>query len=120
MTEPLTLAVRPNPRIVPVIAHEDADLMIVEKASGTVTQPGKGHANDSILNGVFAMRDGQMGKILHNLGVRRDYGLLHRLDKETSGLLVIAKTPNAYDQLRRDFEERHDRRGERRSRRAGR
>ena len=106
MTEPLTLAVRPNPRIVPVIAHEDADLMIVEKAAGTVTQPGKGHSNDSLLNGIFALRDGQMGKILHNLGVRRDYGLLHRLDKETSGLLVIAKTPNAYDQLRRDFEER--------------
>jgi 23S rRNA pseudouridine1911/1915/1917 synthase len=47
-----------------------------------------------------------MGKILHNLGERRDYGLLHRLDKETSGLLVIAKSPNAYDQLRRDLEDR--------------
>ena len=47
-----------------------------------------------------------MGKLLHNLGERRDFGLLHRLDRETSGLLVVAKSPNAYDQLRRDFEAR--------------
>jgi 23S rRNA pseudouridine1911/1915/1917 synthase len=87
--------------------HEDADLLVVDKPAGLVTQPGKGHASDSLLNGVFALRDGTMGKLLHNLGARRDYGLLHRLDRETSGLLVIAKTPSAYDQLRRDFEARH-------------
>src|SRR4051812_42684627 len=71
-----------------------------------VTQPGKGHAGDSMLNGLFALRGGTMGKILHNLGERRDFGLLHRLDRDTSGLLVVAKSPNAYDQLRRDFEAR--------------
>ncbi|HVT83522.1 MAG TPA: RluA family pseudouridine synthase, partial [Phycisphaerae bacterium] len=62
--------------------------------------------DDALLNGVFALRDGHIGKLLLNLGVRRDFGLLHRLDKDTSGLLVVAKTPNAYDQLRRDFEAR--------------
>src|SRR3974390_391999 len=103
---PLNFAVKPNPQIAVTIVHEDADLLVVEKAAGVVTQPGKGHANDSLLNGVFALRDGLMGKLLHNLGVRRDFGLLHRLDRETSGLLVIAKSPNAYDQLRRDFEAR--------------
>jgi 23S rRNA pseudouridine1911/1915/1917 synthase len=99
-------APRPNPDIPVPILHEDPDLLIVDKPSGVVTQPGKGHAADSLLNGVFALREGLMGKLLQNLGQRRDFGLLHRLDKDTSGLLVIAKTPNAYDQLRRDFESR--------------
>lgn len=106
MTEAFNLAVRANPNVAVTVAHEDGDLLVVEKAAGVVTQPGKGHAGDSLLNGVFAMREGGMGKLLHNLGVRRDFGLLHRLDKDTSGLLVIAKSPNAYDQLRRDFEAR--------------
>jgi 23S rRNA pseudouridine1911/1915/1917 synthase len=107
MTEAFNLAVRANPNVGVVVVHEDGDLLVVEKAAGVVTQPGKGHASDSLLNGVAALREGAMGKLLHNLGVRRDFGLLHRLDKDTSGLLVIAKSPNAYDQLRRDFEARH-------------
>jgi 23S rRNA pseudouridine1911/1915/1917 synthase len=104
---PLQFAVRPNPAVAVDIVHEDPDLLVINKPAGVVTQPGKGHATDSLLNGVFALRDGQMGKLLHNLGVRRDFGLLHRLDRDTSGLLVIAKSPGAYDQLRRDFESRH-------------
>jgi 23S rRNA pseudouridine1911/1915/1917 synthase len=103
---PIITAVKPNPRVAISIVHEDADVLVVDKPAGMVTQPGKGHATDSLLNGVFALREGAMGKLLHNLGVRRDFGLLHRLDKETSGLLVIAKMPSAYDQLRRDFEAR--------------
>ncbi|MCL2645672.1 MAG: RluA family pseudouridine synthase [Phycisphaerales bacterium] len=99
-------AIKPNPAVLVPVLHEDNDLLIINKPAGTVTQPGKGHAFDSLLNGVFALHDGLIAKLLHNLGQRRDFGLLHRLDKETSGLLVIAKTPNAYDQLRRDFEAR--------------
>lgn len=105
-TAKLRLAVRGNAKLALAIVHEDADLFIVEKPAGMVTQPGKGHTNDSLLNALFALKEGNVGKQLHNLGVRRDYGLLHRLDKETSGLLVVAKSPNAYDQLRRDFEAR--------------
>ncbi len=103
---PLRLAVRGNAKVAVAIVHEDADLFVVDKPAGMVTQPGKGHTTDSLLNALFALKDGAVGKQLHNLGVRRDYGLLHRLDKETSGLLVVAKSPNAYDQLRRDFEAR--------------
>ena len=98
--------IRPNPAVSVPVLHEDPDLFIVDKPAGLVTQPGKGHANDSLLNGLFALHGGHTGKLLHNLGIRRDFGLLHRLDKDTSGLLVIAKSPNAYDQLRRDFEDR--------------
>lgn len=103
---PLSLAIKPNPRVHLTLVHEDPDFLIIDKPAGLVTQPGKGHSSDSLLNGLFALKDGHMGKLLHNLGVRRDFGLLHRLDRDTSGLLVIAKSPNAYDQLRRDFEER--------------
>jgi 23S rRNA pseudouridine1911/1915/1917 synthase len=102
----LILAIRPNPNLPLNIVHEDPDVLVVDKPAGQVTQPGKGHTNDSLLNALFAHKDGSTGKLLHNLGARRDYGLLHRLDKDTSGLLVIAKSPNAYDQLRRDFEAR--------------
>lgn len=64
--------------------------------------PGLGHDDDSLLNGVFAL----VGKRLQNLGKSRDFGLLHRLDRETSGLLVVAMTADAYDGLREQFEER--------------
>jgi 23S rRNA pseudouridine1911/1915/1917 synthase len=98
--------VKPNATVKVRVVHEDGELLVVEKDAGVVTQPGKGHANDSLLNGIYALREGLMAKLLTNLGVRRDFGLLHRLDKETSGLLVVAKTPGSYDQLRRDFEAR--------------
>ncbi len=103
MSNELTFAVKPNPAIQVPLAYEDHDLVIVNKPAGMVTQPGKGHSGDSMLNGLFA----KYGKYLHNLGVKRDFGLLHRLDRDTSGLLVVALKPGAYDQLRRDFEDRH-------------
>jgi len=101
-TPPLKLAITPNPKVTFAVAFEDAHLLVIDKPAGLVVQPGKGHSSDALLNGLFA----KYGKLLHNLGVRRDYGLLHRLDRETSGLLVVAKMPNAYDELRRAFEER--------------
>jgi 23S rRNA pseudouridine1911/1915/1917 synthase len=81
------------------IAHEDGDLLVVSKPAGVVTQPGKGHLRDALLNGVFALH----GKTLQNLGKKRDFGLLHRLDKGTSGLVAIALTAEAYDGLRAQF-----------------
>ena len=100
---PFKLAIKPNPKISLRIVHEDADLLVLDKPAGTVVQPGKGHTTDAILNGLFALH----GKLFHNLGERRDFGLLHRLDKDTSGLVLVAKMPSAYDQLRRDFEARN-------------
>lgn len=96
------LAVAPNPRVRFDILHEDGDLLVIGKPAGLVTQPGKGHTTDSLLNGLFA----RWGKRLHNLGVGRDYGLLHRLDKGASGILVVALGAKAYDILREDFEAR--------------
>lgn len=93
----------PNPRIYVDIVYHDHDLIVVNKPAGLVTQPGKGHPRDSLLNGLFALFE----NLLINLGEKRDWGLLHRLDKDTSGLLVVALKPLAYDRLREKFEARH-------------
>ena len=95
------LSVDPNPRVAFRIAHQDDDLMVVEKPPGLVTQPGKGHMRDTLLNGLFAIEG--VGSKLQNLGKARDFGLLHRLDRETSGLLLIGLRPRAYDALREAF-----------------
>jgi 23S rRNA pseudouridine1911/1915/1917 synthase len=88
------------------VQYLDEHVLVVHKRAGLVTQPGKGHEDDALLNGVFALEDGRLGKQLTNLGAARDYGLLHRLDRETSGLVVLARTADAYDALRAQFEAR--------------
>ncbi len=96
------LSVTPNPEITFKLRYEDAELAVVEKPARVVTQPGKGHDTDSLLNGLFS----RWGKQLQNLGAARDFGLLHRLDRMTSGLLVVALRRDAYDALREAFEKR--------------
>lgn len=98
------LSVEPNPRVSFRVAHQDDDLMVVEKPTGMPTQPGKGHTRDTLLNGLFALEG--LGTKLQNLGKARDFGLLHRLDRETSGLLLIGLRPRAYDALRDAFAKR--------------
>ncbi|MFT5423033.1 MAG: 23S rRNA pseudouridine1911/1915/1917 synthase [Phycisphaerales bacterium] len=97
-----TLSIQPNERVTFRIRHEDDSLIVVQKRSGLVTQPGIGHQHDTLLNGLFA----HCGEMLQNLGAARDFGLVHRLDGETSGLLVVAKRGRAYDHLREQFAER--------------
>lgn len=94
--------VEPNERITFAVHHADDHMLVVEKPTRVVTQPGVGHQHDTLLNGLMA----RYPKQLTNLGVNRDFGLVHRLDRETSGLVVIALTPEAYDGLREQFENR--------------
>lgn len=91
-----------NPDVTFKVHFEDEHLAVVEKAARLVTQPGKGHDTDTLHNGLFA----RWGKALQNLGAARDFGLLHRLDRSTSGLLVIGLRPRAYDAIRAQFEQR--------------
>lgn len=95
---------RPVPRadLAPVILHESDAALCVAKPAGMVTQPGRGHVDDTLLNGVFALRSDALGQ----LGADRDWGLLHRLDREVSGCVLLAKTVAAYDALRGAFERR--------------
>jgi 23S rRNA pseudouridine1911/1915/1917 synthase len=84
LPEPIALA----------IVHEDADLLVVDKPAGMVVHPGAGHARGTLAAALLAHAPGIAG-----VGGPRRPGVVHRLDKETSGLLVVAKTPAAYDSL---------------------
>lgn len=95
-------SVEPNPRVTFKIRHQGDGFLVVEKPSRVVTQPGVGHEHDTLLNGLFALH----GNELQRLGAARGFGLLHRLDKETSGLVIVALRIDAYDQLRAQFEAR--------------
>ncbi|MGE3107420.1 MAG: RluA family pseudouridine synthase [Phycisphaerales bacterium] len=95
-------SVEPNPSVTFSVLHEDDDLLVVNKPPRLPTQPGKGHERDTLLNGLFATHAAK----LQNLGASRDFGLLHRLDKDASGLLLIALRNRAYDALRSAFQKR--------------
>lgn len=94
--------IQPNARVTYSIRYQDDDFLIVEKPARVVTQPGVGHQHDTLLNGLFA----EFGDRLQQLGAARDFGLVHRLDRETSGLLVVALSSRGYDTMRALFEER--------------
>jgi 23S rRNA pseudouridine1911/1915/1917 synthase len=101
MADPV-FSVPPNPRVRFSTIHIDEHFLVLGKPAGVVTQPGKGHTRDALLNGVFAT----YGKQLQNLGKRRDFGLVHRLDRPTSGLVLVGRTAAGYDGLRAQFEAR--------------
>lgn len=92
----------PNHRLRLELVHEDARVVVANKAPGLVTEPGRSHASDSLLNALVA----RFGGKLLQLGERRDYGLLHRLDRQTSGCVACALDPESYDALRAQFEAR--------------
>ena len=94
------LTIEPNDRITFKIVHQDEHVVVISKPAGLVTAPGLGHETDSLLNALFA----KWGPKLQNLGKSRDFGMLHRLDRDTSGLVVVALSNPAYDTLRKGFE----------------
>lgn len=97
-----TFSVEPNDRVTFRVRYEDEHLLVVEKPAKIVTQPGLAHDRNSLLNGLFA----KYGTQLQKLGKARDFGLLHRLDRDTSGILIVALKAHAYDALREDFAQR--------------
>jgi len=70
------------------ILHEDEEIMIINKSAGMVVHPGSGNQNGTLVNALLAHNE--------NLGFLPRAGIVHRLDKDTSGLLVIAKKETAY------------------------
>ena len=101
------LSVTPNPQVSFKIIHEGEGFWVIEKPAGLRTQPGIKHQRDTLLNGLFALA----GERLQHLGKRRDFGLLHRLDAPTSGLILAAWEPAAYDALRAAFVSREVEKG---------
>jgi 23S rRNA pseudouridine1911/1915/1917 synthase len=76
------------------VIHEDEHVLVLDKPAGLVVHPGAGHARGTLAAAVLAHAPGVAG-----VGGPRRPGVVHRLDKGTSGLLVMAKTPLAYESL---------------------
>ncbi|MCK5807508.1 RluA family pseudouridine synthase [bacterium] len=85
------LALTPEPMDLEIV-FEDADILVVNKPSGVVVHPAPGHYHGTLMNGIVAY-----------LGVGESDtlrpGMVHRIDKNTSGLLVIAKNSSSFEQL---------------------
>ncbi len=80
------------------VLHEDEDLVVLDKAAGMVVHPARGTPHSTVVNA-----------LLHRLGqgpAGARLGLVHRLDKETSGCLLVAKTEAALSALQADFQAR--------------
>jgi len=88
---------RPEP-IALAVVHEDDDVLVVDKPAGMVVHPGAGHADATLAAAALAH-----APAIASVGGARRPGIVHRLDKDTSGLLVIAKTQRAYDALTRQL-----------------
>lgn len=83
------------------IVHEDDDIMIINKPPGLVVHPGSGNYNGTLLNGI-AYHLQQKNPAISEESLPR-FGLVHRIDKNTSGLLVLGKNDKAMRQLAKQF-----------------
>ena len=81
------------------VVYEDDDLIVVNKPRGMVVHPAPGHEDGTLVNALLA----HCGDSLSGVGGERRPGIVHRIDKDTSGLLVIAKTPDAKTNLGNQF-----------------
>lgn len=91
----------PNRRLRLRVVHEDPDLLVVAKAPGVPVHPGPGHGTDTLLNALVAHDPGLLA-----LGASRGWGLVHRLDQDTSGLLLVARSAAAHEALVAGFKAR--------------
>lgn len=89
--EPEPLDVKPTQMELP-IAYEDQDVIVIDKPKGLVVHPAAGHWEDTLVNGLLYARGGELSGIN---GVMRP-GIVHRIDKDTSGLLIVAKNDLAH------------------------
>jgi len=81
------------------IVYEDRDLIVIDKPAGLVVHPGAGNETGTLVNALIA----HCGDSLSGIGGVRRPGIVHRLDKDTSGLLVVAKNDRAHHGLSEQF-----------------
>jgi len=90
------------PEDIPIdVRYEDEDLLVVNKPAGIVVHPAPGHAGGTLVNALAGYCNG-----LSRIGGSTRPGIVHRLDKNTSGLLLVAKTDAAHMELARQLAER--------------
>lgn len=81
------------------IAYEDRDLIVIDKPKGLTVHPGPGHASGTLVNALIA----HCGASLSGIGGVMRPGVVHRLDKDTTGLMVVAKSDRAHRGLAEQF-----------------
>ena len=81
------------------VVHEDEDIIVIDKPKGLVVHPAAGHESGTLVNALIA----HCGASLSGIGGVRRPGIVHRLDKDTSGLLVAAKNDAAHQSLSAQF-----------------
>lgn len=90
---------RPAPAVPFDVVYEDDEIIIVDKPIGVVVHPGAGNRRETLAAGLLA-RYPELAELPEaGAGERDRPGIVHRLDKETSGLLAVARTPAAYHSL---------------------
>ncbi len=83
------------------ILYEDNDVVVINKKQGVVVHPGNGHINDTLVNGLMEHTKNTLSGINGELRP----GIVHRIDKDTSGILVVAKNDFAHTHLAKQLEE---------------
>jgi 23S rRNA pseudouridine1911/1915/1917 synthase len=97
---PHPVAATPRAQPIPLaILYEDADLIVLDKPAGLVVHPGAGNPDGTLVNALIA----HCGESLSGIGGVARPGIVHRLDKDTSGLMVAAKTDRAHRGLAAQF-----------------
>lgn len=84
----------PEPGVAVPVVYEDEDVIVVDKPADLVVHPGAGHRDATLVNGLLARFPEIAG-----VGDPQRPGIVHRLDRGTSGLLMVARSPRAYDAL---------------------
>ncbi|MFT6235659.1 MAG: 23S rRNA pseudouridine1911/1915/1917 synthase [Lentimonas sp.] len=101
--EEVVLGEGPKPMDIPLsIVYEDESIVVVNKPSGMVTHPGTGTGEDTLVHALLHHTNGNLSSI----GAPDRPGIVHRLDKETTGLIVAAKTDRAHHKLVASFSAR--------------
>jgi 23S rRNA pseudouridine1911/1915/1917 synthase len=102
LTEPPLEKIETLPEQIPLeILFEDNDLIVINKPAGLVVHPGAGHREHTLVNALL-----NHCSTLSGIGGKERPGIVHRIDKETSGCLVIAKNDAAHRGLSRQFADR--------------
>ena len=97
---PSPVELKPEPIALDIL-HEDEDLIVVNKPAGLVVHPAPGHEDGTLVNALlYHCRD------LAGIGGELRPGIVHRLDQDTSGALVVAKNEHAMKELARQFKQR--------------
>jgi 23S rRNA pseudouridine1911/1915/1917 synthase len=95
-------AIETLPEAIPLaVVWEDADLIVIDKPVGMVVHPAPGTPSGTLVNALLH----HCGDSLSGIGGARRPGIVHRIDKDTSGLLVVAKSDRAHHGLARQFED---------------